>query len=82
MSYMPYHIYFASHNIVSRAGRRFYRLQLYTVITLHTQLNTRKLDKPQFDTSQVDTTQIYTATTRHATTVHRPHVRKFEALIE
>ena len=37
------------------AGRRFYRIQFYTVITLHTQLNT---------------THLYMATTRHTTTLH------------
>ena len=38
-----------------RAGRRLYRIQLYTVITLHTQLNT---------------TLLYMVTTRHCTTLH------------
>ena len=37
------------------AGRRFYRIQLYTVITLYTQLNTAHL---------------YMATTRHRTTLN------------
>ena len=41
--------------IAYSAGRRFYRLQLYTVITLHTQLNTA---------------QPYMVTTRHHTTLH------------
>ena len=37
------------------AGRHFYKIQRYTVITLHTQLNTA---------------QLYMATTRHRTTLH------------
>ena len=41
--------------LYSRAGRRFYRIQLYTVITLHTQLNTA---------------HFYMATTRHRTTLN------------
>ena len=40
---------------IKRAGRRFYRIQLYTVITLHTQLNTAHL---------------YMATTRHRTSLN------------
>ena len=42
-------------SILEMAGRRFYRLHLYTVIILHTQLNTA---------------QLYMVTTRHRTTLH------------
>ena len=47
--------------LLSLAGRRFYRIQLYTAITLHTQLNT----------AQLGTAQLYTTTTQYGTTRHR-----------
>ena len=35
---------------VNLAGLRFYKMQLYTVIILYTQLYTAQLDTPQFHT--------------------------------
>ena len=80
------------------AGRRFYRIQLYTVITLQTQLNTAQLymvttrhrttlhvyNSTQHNSTRHNSTrpQLYTATTRHATILHRPHGRKVEATIQ
>ena len=51
---------------VGSAGLRFYKIQLYTVISLHTQLYTAHLYirhnsiPPQFDTQQLDTSQFDT----------------------
>ena len=39
---------------LSKAGLRFYKIQLYTVIILQTQLYTAQLDTPQLDTTNPD----------------------------
>ena len=91
-------MFFSSKFSCFLAKRRIYRIQLYTVTTLHghnwtpknstrPQLNAPQLDKAQLDTATTGygtTLQVKTrhGITRHATTLHRPRGRRIEATIE